>query len=266
MFSGKIRAGFMELTFNTQLATDYKSQSQKVRILTENWVDNQIYCPNCGHSNVDKYPNNQPVADFYCSNCREDYELKSKQNSIGTKIIDGAYRTMMERLRSSENPNLFLLSYNLINFEVLNFFVVPKHFFIPEIIEERKPLSPMAQRAGWIGCNILLQDLPSAGKIFFIKNHIIEPKDQVLSRWQKTLFLREEKESSAKGWTLDVMKCVDKLNKANFTLSEVYAFEQELSKKHPDNCHIKDKIRQQLQILRDKGYLEFTNKGSYKLT
>lgn len=69
----------MKLTFDLQLADTYKSQSQKVRVLTEHWVNKSIFCPNCGHLNIDKYPNNQPVADFFCSNCREDYELKSKQ-------------------------------------------------------------------------------------------------------------------------------------------------------------------------------------------
>ena len=34
---------------------------------------------------------------------------------------------------------------------------------------------------------------------------------------------------------------------------------------HPENKHIKDKIRQQLQFLRDRGYLKFINKGKYKL-
>lgn len=255
----------MKLTFDTQLVTDYKSQSQRARILTESWVDNQIYCPNCGHLNIDKYPNNQPVADFYCSNCQEDYELKSKQNFIGTKIVDGAYRTMMKRLRGNENPNLFLLSYDLNSFDVLNFFVVPKHFFIPEIIEKRKPLAFTAQRAGWVGCNIVLQNIPLSGKIFFVKNHSVEPKNKVLAEWKKTLFLREEKEVSAKGWLLDVMRSIEKLEKREFILDDVYTFENELSKLHPENKHIKDKIRQQLQVLRDKGYLEFVSRGYYRL-
>ena len=111
----------MKLTLDSRLANTYKSQSQKARVLTEQWVDKSVFCPNCGHSDIDRYLNNQPVADFYCSNCREDYGLKSKQNNIGAKIVDGAYRTMMERLQSNKNPNLFLLSYDLNNFEVLNF-------------------------------------------------------------------------------------------------------------------------------------------------
>lgn len=189
----------MKLTFNQQFTTDYKSASQRARVLTEQWVSESIFCPNCGYLNIDKYPNNRPVADFYCSNCKEDYELKSKRNSIESKIIDGAYRTMIERLQSANNPNLFLLNYNLDNLEILNFFVIPKHFFVPEIIERRRPLAPTARRAGWVGCNILLRNIPQVGKIFFVKNRQIEPRDKILTEWQKTLFLRKEKDASAKG-------------------------------------------------------------------
>lgn len=256
----------MHLTFNTRLAENYSSASQKVRVLTEEWVDKSIYCPNCGHLKIDQYPNNKPVADFHCLNCREEYELKSKKDSIGSKIVDGAYSTMIERLQSSNNPNFFLLNYDLQDFSIKNFLVIPKHFFVPQIIEKRKPLAPTARRAGWVGCNILLQSIPQTGKIFYVKNGLVEQKDRVLSEWKKTLFLREEKEISAKGWLLDTMKSVEKIGKREFMLDDVYAFESELAKLHPDNKHIKDKIRQQLQVLRDKGYLEFVERGRYRLT
>jgi hypothetical protein len=39
---------------------------------------------------------------------------------------------------------------------------------------------------------------------------------------------------------------------------EVYAFASELEKLHPGNRHIKDKIRQQLQVLRDAGIFNST--------
>lgn len=255
----------MNINFDKQLATTYKSFSQQARVLTENWVSKQIYCPNCGSAQLEKYSNNRPVADFFCQQCQEDFELKSKKGSIGEKIVDGAYRTMIGRLQESNNPNFFLLNYDLQKLEVRSLFVVPRHFFIPRIIEKRKPLALTAQRAGWIGCNILLQGIPQAGKIFFIKNKIVEPKNKVLVEWRKTLFLREEKEVSAKGWLLDVMTCVEKLGHKEFLLDEVYVFENELSKKHSDNHHIKDKIRQQLQVLRDKGYLKFIKRGRYRL-
>ena len=255
----------MQLTFNTKIADGYTSASQKMRVLTETWVDESIYCPNCGQLKIDNYPNNKPVADFYCSNCKEEYELKSKKDAIGTKIVDGAYSTMIARLQSSDNPNFFLLNYDLHDYSVKNFFVIPKHFFIPEIIEKRNPLASTARRAGWVGCNILLQHIPQTGKIFYVRNGQVESKERVLSEWKKTLFLREEKEVSAKGWLLDMMRSVEKIGKRKFLLEDIYAFEEELSILHPDNKHIKDKIRQQLQVLRDKGYLEFTARGKYRL-
>jgi len=256
----------MKLTFNTKLAEDYRSPSQKARILTEAWVGDSIFCPNCGYIDLGKYENNKPVGDFYCQNCNEDYELKSKRDSMGNKIVDGAYHTMLDRLASSSNPNFFLLNYNLVSLEVVNFLVIPKHFFVPKIIEKRKPLTSTARRAGWIGCNILLQGIPSTGKIFFVKNKQVKPKEKVLAEWKKTLFLREEKEVSTKGWMLDVMRCVERLARKEFSLDDIYMFESELSKLYPENKHIKDKMRQQLQVLRDKGYLEFLGKGIYRLS
>lgn len=255
----------MNLQFNRKLADQYTSPSNKIRVLTESWFKDQAYCPNCGHLNMNRYPNNQPVADFYCPHCDEDYELKSKRDTIGAKVLDGAYHTMVERLTSSRNPNLFLLNYDLMNYEVTNLFVIPKHFFIPEIIEKRKPLAPTARRAKWVGCNILLNNIPQAGKIFFIRNRRIEPKGKVFSEWKKTLFLREEKKVAAKGWLLDVMRCVEKLGRKDFFLEDIYIFEKELRELHPDNRHIKEKIRQQLQILRDREYLRFVDRGKYQL-
>jgi type II restriction enzyme len=46
----------------------------------------------------------------------------------------------------------------------------------------------------------------------------------------------------------------------------MYAFENNLKAKYPNNNFIKDKIRQQLQLLRDKGLIEFIGRGKYKKT
>lgn len=256
----------MNLSFEAGLADKYSSPSQKVRVLTERWVSTQVYCPNCGHLDIDKYPNNKPVADFFCSNCKEDYELKSKNGVAGKKIVDGAYRTMMAKLQESSVPNFFLLNYDLQSLEVQNFLVIPKHFFVPSMIEKRRPLAKSAQRAGWIGCNILLQSIPNAGKVYFIRNCKEEPKANVLNIWQKTLFLKEETKITARGWLLDVMQCVERTGKRDFVLDDIYAFETDLKNSHPENNHIRDKIRQQLQVLRDKGYLTFEGNGMYKLS
>ena len=97
----------MILDLDRKLAQYFSSSSQKARILTEDWVNRQIYCPSFGSEKLQKYSNNRPVVDFFCMGCREDFELKSKKDAIGDKIVDGAYQTMMERLISVNNPNLF---------------------------------------------------------------------------------------------------------------------------------------------------------------
>ncbi len=149
--------------------------------------------------------------------------------------------------------------------DVRNFLVVPKHFFTPEIIEKRKALSSTARRAGWIGSNILLGGVPLSGRIYLIKDRVVEPREAVLAGWRKTLFLCDAADLKSRGWLLDVMACIERLGVKDFNLSQVYGCEDVLGRKHPDNRHIKDKIRQQLQVLRDMGYLEFVERGHYRL-
>jgi len=94
--------------------------------------------------------------------------------------------------------------------------VIPKHFFIPEIIEKRKPLAPRARRVGWIGCNILLETIPNSGKIFYIKEGKQQSKDKILEEWNKTNFLKFSHDLKSKSWILDILKCIEMLNKKRF--------------------------------------------------
>ena len=187
-----------------------------------------------------------------------------QQGRFGAAVADGAYKTKCERLAADNNPNLLLMNYDAKSLSVVNLLIVPKHFFVKDIIEERKPLPPTARRAGWIGSKIRLDRVPESGKIHIIKSGVIRPKDAVLDEWQKTLFLRSEPVES-RGWLLDVMKCVESLGKREFGLDEVYAFERHLSDLYPGNQNVRPKIRQQLQYLRDRGFLEFVSRGSYRL-
>ncbi|MHA2062684.1 MAG: Dam-replacing domain protein [Candidatus Sifarchaeia archaeon] len=63
----------------------------------------------------------------------------------------------------------------------------------------------------------------------------------------------------------DVLASIRKLDKAIFTLAEAYTFEDELARLHPRNKHIRPKIRQQLQVLRDHGIVNFLGKGIYQI-
>lgn len=251
----------MNLKFNTKLAENYHSKSQIIRVLSESWVLENGYCPLCGSEPLKDFANNQPVADFYCQNCSEQYELKSKQAKFSKIITDGAYDTMIQRISSDNNPNFFFLTYSK-NYSVNNFLIVPKHFFTSEIIVRRKPLSDNARRAGWVGCNIDLSKIPETGKVFLIANQKPIERQTVIEKFNKTLFLRQQSQET-RGWLLDVLRCIDNLPQ-KFTLKEVYQFTDSLAQLHPKNNNVQAKIRQQLQLLRDKRLIDFVSRGVYK--
>jgi hypothetical protein len=253
----------MKLGFE-ESQSPYSSGSQSARAWTEAWVKAWAYCPHCGNAGISSFPNNSPLADFFCPSCNEEFELKSQKGKFGTRVVDGAFKTKCERLAASNNPNLFLMNYDLKSLAVVNLFIVPKHFFVREIIEERKPLASTARRAGWVGSNILLSRVPESGKIHIVQNSIVRAKELVLADWQRTLFLRSETPKT-RGWLLDVMKCVEALGKPEFTLDEVYTFERHLGDLYPGNENVRPKIRQQLQYLRDRGFIDFVSRGNYRL-
>jgi type II restriction enzyme len=253
----------LKLGFGESPQAAFDSGSQTARVLTEAWASNEAFCPNCGNAHLSRFANNRPVADLYCSACKEEFELKSQKAQFGSRVADGAYRTMRQRLASQNNPNLMLLNYSL-SAGVSNLFVVPKHFFVEDIIEERKPLADGARRAGWVGCNILLSRVPNAGKIYIVRDCVVLDRQSVLDQWRRTVFLRSES-AAARGWLLNVLKCVETIGRDEFTLDDVYRFEAHLSGLYPMNQHVRQKIRQQLQVLRDRGFLEFLGRGRYRL-
>lgn len=245
------------------LAKGYTSPSQIARVLTENWLVQNMYCPVCGEMSIHQAEPNAPVKDCICEHCKAQYELKSKKENSDkytTKVNDGVYRTMIARITSLDNPSFFFMHYDA--YEVNNLIIVPKCFFVPNVIEKRKPLSNHAERAGWEGCNILLRQIPGFAKIPIIKNGVfLDPKK--VCREYNRIYSLQTNTIESRGWLFDVLNCVEKLD-STFTLKQMYGFVNELKIKHPTNNNIEAKIRQQLQFLRDKGFVEFTTRGSYK--
>jgi len=127
-------------------------------------------------------------------------------------------------------------AYGVARFGVTDLFFVPKHFFVREIIEQREPLAPTARRAGWVGCNILLGEIPESGKIFPVREGQTLARDEVMETWRATLFLRQTG-VAARGWLIEVMKCVERVGRREFALDDVYAFEGELSALYPGNAN-----------------------------
>ncbi len=248
--------------FDTSIAQQYHSQRQKIRVMSETWVGENLYCPCCGNPHISKMVNNKPVRDFICDYCGEAFELKSKAGTFGKKIADGAYKTMIESISSFSNPHLFILSYTK-DLLVRDMFFIPKFFFIPDIIEKRSPLPETAVRAGWTGCNILISNVPQQGKITLIQEQLERNHGLVVEEYNQIKKLQISS-LETRGWLFDVLNCVNATKGEYFELGDIYKFVPELKEKHQNNHNIEAKIRQQLQLLRDRGIIEFLGKGAYR--
>ena len=73
-------------------------------------------------------------------------------------------------------------------------------------------------------------------------------------------------EINLKGWNFIVYILIKNNFKYNsFNLNNLYAFEPYFKQVYPENLHVKEKLRQTLQNLRNKGFLNFVSKGNYQL-
>ncbi len=253
----------MDTSLNPQWAQGYRSKSQMARMLTETWTAAQLYCPTCGWPVLARFPNNMAVADFYCPKCKNEFEQKSKNGNFGTKITDGAYHTFLERICSSQNPHFLMMCYSLEKMKVEQLVLVPKFFFVPQVVEKRKPLAQSAQRAGWVGCNILWDKIPIQGRISIVRNGVPLDKNSVLHQVNRARNFQID-DVTSRGWLMDVLQCINSIPSDLFSLNMVYEFEELLAAKHPDNHNVRAKIRQQLQWLRDRGMLRFLGNGRYQ--
>jgi type II restriction enzyme len=242
----------------------YKSASQRARVSTEAWGAVNLFCPSCSATRLNPTPRNHAAIDYYCPSCQSPFQLKSQSKPFGAKIVDAAYSEMKRAILEDKTPNLFILHYDLAQWLVRNVILIPRFAFSLATIECRTPLALTARRAGWIGCNILLGRVPQDARISIVRDGIdAQPGDvrRAYRRLQPLETIGVEK----RGWTLDVLTIVRTLGETGFSLQDVYAHANALKKLHPHNAHVHEKIRQQLQVLRDLGLLEFLTKGRYRL-
>ncbi len=251
----------------------YKSPSQIARVITERWVKDNLYCPVCGRSLL-QYRAGMPVYDFYCEHLderiivltknfvsdAENFQLKSQKNHLSRYVLGAAYSMTVSSLKAGTYPSLILLCYNANNI-VTDVELIHKLAITISCIKPRKPLSKNARRSGWQGYNIDLHEIPNIGRIEIIKSREIKQKTCVMAEWKNVSKILLGN-LSERGWTADVIKCLEKLP-TTFTSKDAYKFEERLRELHPQNKHIRDKIRQQLQILRDRNFIKFESPGVY---
>ncbi len=254
----------MELELPTAGLEHYKSASQRARVATEAWAETNLYCPNCDSDRLKRFPTNTPVVDFACLLCHSSFQLKSQSHPFARRIPDAAYSKMRAAILSDQRPNLFALHYEREFWRVRNLILVPRFAVSLSAVRRRNPLSADAERSGWVGCDILLERIPANARIHVIIDGVPSGPGFVREQYGRLRPLQEIA-AEERGWTLDVLSVLRSLGRHEFLLGEVYLLEGELARLHPRNRRIRAKIRQQLQILRDKGLLRFLGRGRYRL-
>jgi type II restriction enzyme len=206
---------------------------------------------------------NTRASDFVCPECCQSYELKAFKLKPKGKLVDGAYSAMISRITSGNAPTLMLLERSEV-WDIRSLTAVHGKFLTPSVVVQRKPLSPGARRAGWVGCNICLDLIAADAQIPVVENgRQVEP-GSVRAAFRQFNRLGDLS-LSARGWATLTLRIIRSLGVPEFALDSLYRREQLFSAVYPMNRNIRAKIRQQLQVLRDLGYLEFCGKGAYRL-
>lgn len=253
----------MDLRLPTQFGEGYKSASQRARRITEPWGTDNLYCCACPNDRLDPEKVNAHVSDFLCPKCIERYQLKCQSKKLGRTIIGSNYQKLLDAVLANKSPNFFLLHYQLPEWLVRNLFVIPRFAISPSVIIKRKPLSATAKRKDWVGYVLNIGLVPASAKIPLVVEGAEVPPHEVREQFARIARIQGLKPEQ-RGWTLDVLRCVESLPNAPFTNDAVYAFESELAILYPNNRHIRDKIRQQLQVLRDRNLLKPVRRGVWQ--
>lgn len=253
----------MDLRLPTHFGQGYKSRSQLARRITEPWGKENLYCCACRNDRLDAQANNAQVSDFLCPTCIERYQLKSHATKLRGSILGSNYQKMLDAILGDRTPNFFLLHYQLPEWMVRNLLLIPRFAISPSVIHKRNPLSDTARRSKWTGYVLNVALIPDSAKIPLILDGRERPRREVREKFARIAKIQTLKPEQ-RGWTLDVLRCVEALPNPAFTNDDIYAFEPELAHLYPGNQHIQPKIRQQLQVLRDRGLLKQPQRGVWQ--
>ena len=261
----------MDLWLDMGVAEGYRSKSQIARRISEDWASRNMYCLDCASDRLIAVRPNAPVLDYVCPECEASYQLKAKKSSFGRTVTNSAYDKKIRAIEEGRVPHYAFLRYSSAEAQVTDLFVIPRHLFHLGMISPRNRLSSGAKRSGWQGSKILLDQLTEDARIDLVSKGKPRDPSEARADWNRYTFLQRDVESRG-GWGADILMCVQRLCKErgarDFTLQQFNArFLGELQLRYPKNHHVADKVRQQLQVLRDAEILEFvTQRGDYRLS
>lgn len=257
----------LDLSLDSKFLTLYSGPKQARALagaITEDWVKRNMYCPNCLEPKVKPEKTGNVLVDFRCSNgaCEQTYQLKAQKQGFGALVRDAAYRPWIDSIDKGTTPNLLLMKYDLNHFKVDHLEVIPSFFIRGSCLKSWL----LSTRPHYEMCSIHIAMVGPDARIKIVERGEAKHPGEVQERYRSFAWMKHV-DRRTRGWTADVLRCIRHLKKADFTLQEVYSYETELGKLHPENRFVRPKIRQQLQILRDQGFLHFgAQRGSYSLS
>lgn len=113
--------------------------------------------------------------------------------------------------------------------------------------------------------------LDNALKINEFFSEAIHKKNMITSHFESDKKIESKKKTNEEqgndvNWTEEIKRIVlYELSSDQFNLKDMYDYETKLKEKFPQNDHVKEKIRQQLQVLRDRGVIVFLGGGNYSV-
>lgn len=254
----------MQLRLPVQLGVPYKSLRAGVGEITEAWGEQNLYCASCTSRSLRRCPRNTAGVDFRCPECGDPYQLKSLAQPLPRRIPDAAYWVMRRLIRTGNAPSLLALHYSPYDWTIRNLLLVPRFAISLSAIRRRKPTLPKGRNKPCVLCDYALDRIPLDARISVVVEGRVAAVSEVRNQFRRLQRLKRQRWYN-RGWTMDVLRAAHDLGKADFTLAEMYSRAEQLRRLHPENRHVEPKIRQQLQRLRELGFLEFVEPGHYRL-
>jgi type II restriction enzyme len=230
--------------------------SQPGRVVPEFWGEQNLYCPNCSSPKLERLTPLAEASDLGCPKCKFRFHIRGQKARFGHTLVDGAYDVAMRSIRSEDGVSYFFVHYDLATWAVRDVLLVP-HFAISP--------SAIVKRARGKDCSFALDRIPPDARITIVTTIspsgagdteciMISRVEEVREKFRRLKPLADIP-ASRRGWALDVLNVVRRLRKDEFTSADVYAHARELKQLRPGKGDVRNKIRQQLHVLRDAGLL-----------
>jgi type II restriction enzyme len=240
------------------------SAQQLARESTERWVYDNLYCVNCGRRDLERLRAGTPFRDFECGHCDEPFELKSTGGQLRASIPAGGYDRSLEAFRQGRVPSFLLLSYSSADRRVTDLLAVNRALISQMALRRRERPLGRPGRENYYLSSLDLSRVPECARVPIVRHGFERPIRFVRQSWDRFAFVRKPAEPEDRDWIRDILSCIARLPGREFTLGELYGFEPELAALYPNNRHIRDKVRQKLQVLCRKGVLRRIVSGVYE--